>query len=190
MTQNKENKVTFGLQDVHIAIVNEVDNQITYETPYALKGAIELSLDPQGEEVKLKADNIVYYSTESNDGYTGNIKFFELPENFYIDILGEKEENGIVVEKNNAKRKKFALLFQFEGDEKSIRHALLYCSATRPKFGSSTKDGSNYNNVELNLTILPRPTDGVIKFKTNSKTSTKTYEDWFKAVPTTAAVGG
>ena len=44
------NKVKFGLCNVHIAPITAVSGaSITYDTPFAIKGAVNLTLDPEGE---------------------------------------------------------------------------------------------------------------------------------------------
>ena len=53
-----ENKVKFGLSNVHIAKITEEDGAITYGTPFAMPGAVSLSADPEGETTPFYADNI------------------------------------------------------------------------------------------------------------------------------------
>ena len=39
-------KVQFGLKNVHIAKITENNGAVTYGTPFALPGAVSLSLSP------------------------------------------------------------------------------------------------------------------------------------------------
>ena len=72
----EKNKVTFGLQDVHWAEVTSEgsDGTLTYGNVERLRGAAELTLEPTGDKGSYKADNINFYTTESNDGYEGTLK--------------------------------------------------------------------------------------------------------------------
>lgn len=188
MTDKQENKLTFGIEQVHYApLTISTTGEITYEAPKPLPGARSIELDPQGTDIKLKADNINYYVSESNDGYTGKIKFYNLTPEFRQYALGEVLKGDYVIETAEAARKPFALLFQFEGDKHATRHALLYCTAKRPKDSSNTKDGNNYNEVELEFTASPRPSDKIVKVKTHKDTEQEKYESFFKQVLTIPA---
>ena len=60
-------KVTFGLNNVHIAPLDLSTN--TYGTIFALPGAVNLSIDAEGEESNFAADNNAkYFSRYSNNG--------------------------------------------------------------------------------------------------------------------------
>ena len=46
-----DNKVVFGLRNAHYSIITEGEGgEITYGVPVALKGAVEISLDPRGKQ--------------------------------------------------------------------------------------------------------------------------------------------
>lgn len=180
----EENKVTYGLENVHYAVItSEKKGKIEYATPKPIPGGVEISLEPKGEIFAIKADNIDFYKTESNEGYEGTLKVVNLPEAFKQEVLGEKVEGGLTSEYSNAAKNSFALLFQFEGDAHATRHVLYNCTAKRPKVTSTTKDGNNYNTDELSFSASPRSTDKVVKRKTNKDTPTETYNKWFEKVP-------
>ena len=57
------NKVKFGLSNVHIAPITAVSGaSITYGEPFAIKGAVNLTLDPEGESADFYGDNTKYFS--------------------------------------------------------------------------------------------------------------------------------
>ena len=85
-----ENKVTFGLKNVHYAPITEDTDGITYETPVAIPGGVSLSLEPRGEMTEKWADDMLYYSAQNNQGYNGTLTIAHIPEQFAIDALGEE----------------------------------------------------------------------------------------------------
>lgn len=179
------NKVTFGLKNCHVAPFEVVDGIITYETPYKVPGAVELSLEPRGDMIEFYADDMLYYSASNNQGYDGSLSIANIPEKFEIDVLGEEKDatDMVLIEKATAKGKNFAFLFEFDGDVKAVRHVLYNCSANRPTVSSSTKTSSVEPNAkELTFVSSPRETDYAVKTKTTSTTPKEIYDDWYKTV--------
>lgn len=149
------NKVKYGLQNVYYAVATiDANNEATYSTPVAWKGAVSLSLEAEGETTKFRADNIDYWVGQSNNGYSGEFESALIPDSFRTDILGDiADSNGVLVEDAGAKTKYFALLFQFEGDESNTRHVMYKCSATRPSVsGNTTEEEIEPQTETLTLT--------------------------------------
>lgn len=185
-TPKAENKVTFGLENVHWSKPTVgTSGAITYSTPEKLSGSIELQLDPQSTDIKLKADNIDYYVSASNDGYTGKVIMYNVPEEFLQYAVGEEKVGELIAERSSSQGKPITLLFQIEGDVHAVRHCLTQVVVKRPKVNSKTKDGSNFNNVELEFISSPRATDKVVKYKTSKNTSEETYNKFFEEVKDT-----
>ena len=83
---------------------------------------------------------------------------------------------------DNSEAVKFALLFEFDGDVRAIRHVMYNCSASRPSIESETKEETIEPGTEtLSLTADPRA-DGLVKSRTGDTTSAETYENWYKTV--------
>ena len=185
MSQNK-NKVKFGLNNVHYAKITGFaeDGTPTYAEPTRIHGAVSLSFDPAGESENFYADNGVYYVINNNSGYEGEIEIALVPTEFAKDILGETlDSNGVLVEKNSAELSQFALLFEFDGDKKKIRHVLYCCSASRPKSESSTtEEGKEVKTETLSFKATPLAESGIVKSKTCEETNETAYKDWYKAV--------
>lgn len=184
----KENKVTFGLQDVHFAPYTfDEEGNVIYETPIPMQGAIELSLEPRGDMVEFFADNQLFYTSANNQGYEGTLSISNIPEIFAIEALGEvkDEEDMVLHEIANTQGKPFALLFQFEGDKRATRHLLYNCTANRPTIASTTKtDSVEPNANELTFTASPILLDGklMVKTKTAPTTPQAIYDNWYKSV--------
>ena len=72
-------------------------NAVTFGTPVAIPGAVNLSLDPEGDTEPFYADDMVYYTTVANNGYSGDLEIALIPESFRKDILKETEDaNGVL----------------------------------------------------------------------------------------------
>lgn len=177
------NKIKYGIKNVYYAVATD-DGQgvLTYATPVALKGAVSLSLDAQGDTNTFYADNIAYFTATANNGYQGDLELALIPDDFRTAILGETlNTDGIYVEKADDKAKEFALLFQFEGDENATRHCLYRCTASRPSVAGATQEESIEPQTEsITITAMPRISDSVIKSRCPS--SATGYANWFSAV--------
>lgn len=186
MSTNKKNKVKFDLKNVHIALLTKnEDGTYTYDTPVALPGAVNLSLEAQGDSSPFYADGIVYYRTVVNNGYSGDLEIAMVTDWFRENVLKEvKDKNGVLVEHSeNSDPVYFALLFQFDGDVKAIRHVMYNCTVSgRPTLESSTKEDTVEPGTEtLSISADPRE-DGLVKAKTGDNTSDEVYQNWFKSV--------
>lgn len=184
-----ENKVQFGLRNVHYAVLSLTDEGVpSWGTPVHVPGAVNLTLDAQGEVTPFYADDIVYYRAHSNNGYTGDLELARVPDQMLTDIWGmTKGSNSKVLTENAfAKPKSFALLYQIDGDESQQYYCLYNCSASRPGIGSSTKADST-EPVTQTCTVSADPLlDGNIFARTTADTPAETKAAWFSSVYTEA----
>ena len=159
------NKVKFGLSNVHVAKITEQDGEITYGTPFAMPGAVALSAEPEGETTPFYADNIQYYVAVSNNGYTGELELAMAVKKFLTQILGQQEDtNGALFESSDDVNARFALMGEIEGDVKKRRFVYYDCTATRPSSEMNTiEDTKEPQTDTIEITMSPRATDHVIK---------------------------
>ena len=181
---NKKNKVKYNICNVHYAVIAKAeDGTVTFATPVAIPGAVSISLDPKGEPESFYADGVEYYVINNNQGYDGDLEVALIPESFRQDVLLETADaNNVLVENSNSQTGSFALLFEFDGDIRKIRHVMYNCSASRPSISGKTNEEGKEVQTET-LTIKSRPlANGLVKAKTGNSTTDSVYADWYKKV--------
>ncbi len=187
------NKVKFGLSNVHIAKITEADGEITYGTPFPMPGAVGLTAEPEGDTTPFYADNIKYYIAVANNGYTGDLEIAMTPEEFLTQILGqEKDTNGALFESSDDVNARFALMGEIEGDAKKRRFIYYDCTATRPSAEMNTVEESKEPQTDtISITMAPRSSDKVIKAVIEpSEENQEVYNTFFTKVYEKNAVAG
>jgi len=176
-----ENKVKFGLSNVHIAKITETNGEITYGVPFAMPGARSLTADPEGETTPFYADNIKYYIATSNQGYTGDLEVAMLIKDFFTQILGQTEDtNGALFESSDDKTARFALMGEIDGDVKKRRFVYFDCTATRPGSEMNTIEESKEPQTDtVSISMSPRSTDKAIKAVIEPTTENQAVYDTF-----------
>lgn len=158
-----QNRVTFGLEKVHIAFLDEnAVTQPTWETPIPIPGAVRFAPEAQGEESTFYADNGPYFTYTSNNGYNAELEMANIPDQVLAKMLGwEIDANGMLVETTDGTPKEFALLGQILGDKKNRRFVYYRSTASRPSKEHSTRAESVEPTTDvLNLRILPIEING------------------------------
>lgn len=188
------NKVHFGLKNAYYAPVTEVTTtsgtSTTYGTPVALSGAVSLTLSSDQETSNFYADDGVYYITQSDAKYSGELEIADIPDQFYKDIFGDTEDSsGALVEISANAIKYFALLFETSGDAGGHRTVLYKCSATRPTVNGKTKEDSvEVQTQTISLSAIPRADVDTIGgaskhiVQSNVKEGASAYANFFSAV--------
>lgn len=178
------NKVRYGLKKAYYSKVTMTGNTPTFETPKPLSGAVSITLEPQGDSNTFYADDVAYEIFEANNGYEGTLELAIVPDEFLTDCLGmEMDNNDLLVEKSSDKASYFAMMFEFTGDKKAIRHCLYYCKAKRPTQSGETKGESvEPKTEELSFSAIPLPSSEIVKTKTTDATDNTIYEAWYTTV--------
>lgn len=186
------NKVQFSLKNVHYApIIIGEDGDITFETPVHIPGAVSLTLNRQGSEVKFLADGVVYYASYSNEGYSGTLTMALIPDHFRKRILNENEDEAdhVLVEYADAETQPFALLFEIEGDQRATRRLLYYCTVGVPGEDADGQAQKNPKTEALDITAAPLA-DGRTRARTGDNTVDDVFNNWFKKVWEPKAAAG
>ena len=206
----KNNKVKYNLKNAHYALLSidfgvtgadvrvgsckyllnqqtllsiAEDGTVSYGDPKSIPGSVSISLDANGEPENFYADGIAYYVINNNMGYEGDLELALIPEDFRTEILKEElDDNGVLIENAQVELESFALLFEFDGDQRHIRHVLYNCAASRPGIEGKTNEDTREVQTET-LTIKATPlSSGLVKAKTGNTTDTTVYNDWYKVV--------
>lgn len=175
------NKIKYGISNCYYAVKGSGG---TYGTPVALPGAVSISLAPQGDMYTFYADNIAYYRSAVNNGYSGDLEVALLPEAFLTAVLGDELDNTdkVLTEIVQDEAIEFALGFQVEGDQHNSRFWFYNCVAQRPTTEAETKEDTIEAKTET-ITITTSPTaDGYVRSRTTENTPTATYDGWFSEV--------
>ena len=127
------NKIRYGIKNCYYAVATiSSTGTATYTTPVSLPGAVSISLSAEGDTNNFYADNIVYFTSVANNGYSGELELAKIPDVFLTDCLGyTADSKGVMIEDAGATPAHFALLFQFEGDVNAKRTVLYNCVAAR-----------------------------------------------------------
>ncbi len=182
------NKVKFGLKNVHYAPLTEGAGGDTYDTPIPIPGAVNMSLEPVGEDSEFVADDIEYYTSSGNNGYDGDLEIAIVPESFEEDVLGEVEDAKMVAfETINASPVPFALLFEINGDAKARRWVLYRCFAKRPKLEATATVNKEVKTTSLSLKARPN-SEGHPLAHTKDTTDATVYSSWYNTVHAFAEV--
>lgn len=181
-------KVRFGLKNVHYAVLTEGTTP-SWGTPVAIPGAVALDLAQEGSRDNFYADNVTYYVTFSDNGYTGSLEVAKIPEAMLSDIWGmTANTSGVIIENSTTEPKPFALLFQTDTDDGETKVCLYRCFADRPNIGSSTiEDTKTPQTQTINISAVPvinGPLDGIVSAMTGETVATAVASAWFSAVYT------
>lgn len=189
MSTTTENKINYGLKNCYYAKVTNTDGTITYGTPVALPGAINISLKKNFERTPVAADDDPEYAVVTeNKGYEGDLELTNIPQSFYTDCLGMTVDGSTIIEKDSDRPSYFALLFEFDGDVKKRRHVLYNCLATPNDIESGTKgDKAEAKTKKITITATKAKDTGIIKRSTTTNDGT-VYESWFTEVQTSGGV--
>lgn len=181
-----ENKVIFGLKNFHYSVITEDETgAVTYGTPKEVPGSVELTLEPRGDQTEFYADDMLFYSAPNNQGYDGTLTIARLTDGFRQDVLAEELQatDSVLIEKQDAKPKRIAVMFEFDGDQQATRHLLYNCTVSRPSNSSSTKtDSVDPSTQELTFIASPREEDRRVKVSTTDQTTQAVYDGWYSAV--------
>ena len=182
-------KVRFGISDVHYSKITESTSSgvttISYATPVAIPGAVSLTLDVEGDTNDFYADNGVYASFDSNNGFSGSLTIADVPESVYTDLLGYYKDSttGLLTELAEANEVYFGMMCKVSSNEEAIGFKFYKCALSRPAFAANTTTESiDPDTQELALRVMPIDTaSGVSVVKSHLVFASASAESTFFA---------
>lgn len=179
-------KVKYGLCNVHVAKMSvKEDGTITYDKPFAIPGAVNLSFDADGDSEPFYADNIKYFESFANNGYSGELEIAKIPDIFYKEILGQKiDKNGGLLENINDQNNPFAFMYQIQGDTSETRFVYYNSTVSRPSSEAKTVENTKKPDTDtLKITTASRKSDGNVRYKLpKTSANAEVYEKFFDSV--------
>lgn len=179
------NKVRYGLSNVHVGTVSILEGKTTLSVPKKYPGAVNMTLDPEGEQSIFYADNIAYYVTNSNNGYSGKLEMAYLYDWFEKEYLGNVESNeGMIVELADEPTQMAYIMFQFEGDINATKYIVYNLTFGRPSIEGQTQEGKkDPKTVTLSFTSVPLETEFGKIVRAKVPSSASNYETFFETAP-------
>lgn len=183
------NAVKFGISKAYYAVWDEDKSE--YKTPVPMPGAVSMSLSREGDESSFYADNIVYYTMNTNAGYSGDFVLAKAPKSLYVDLLGQEvDDNGVLVEGTDDKQVPFALLYEVDGNTEKQRFCFFNCTLSRPESEANTKEDTVDPDTDtLSIRMISREfpwengTKNMVKSSVTDSQETKTqFDQWYTKV--------
>ena len=127
MANDAKDKVMFGICNVHFGTYEvDGDGNVTLGAPYHVPGSVNLSLEPDSEEVKFYADNVEYWTTYSDNGYTGELENALFDDQFKLNFMNYIQlDDGGIAQLKGVQNKKVYMMFEAETDI-AARRCILY----------------------------------------------------------------
>lgn len=191
-----QNKVTFGLENVHIAFFDKTAvDQLAWKAPIHIPGAVSWTPTAQGETSTFHADNMSYFVISSNNGYNGPLVIANLTDEVKAEMYGwEIDDNGMLVEIADAIPNNYALIGQVSGDKRKRKFIYYDCQSSRPEKAANTQSESiTPDTTTLNITSSPIQIGGKTIVKGDlelSDTNAAIFNSFFTEVYTPTFGGG
>lgn len=151
----KKNKVEFGISNLYVGTYTVTDGKVTLGTPYKQTGAVNLSLEPEGDSNDFYADNTKYWSQYSDNGFSGSIEVAKFDTEFKTQFLGYKTlADGGIAKIKGATKPSTYIIFEADGDAEK-RRAICYnvslSDITREY--ATTEDGIDPATETIDITV-------------------------------------
>lgn len=179
-----ENRIEYGLKNVHIAVItNEANGVTTYAPPFKLEGALSLKQNSKSENTLIYADDMVFADIDGAETSEGTMEFIKLNKKFLTDVLGYVvDTKGGITKIRGAKRKPFAILFEIDGDKEAYRNAYYKCSAKPINKNYATKK-EKIEDPKIEVQIdMQYSVDGFFEYAICKTDNAEVYNNFYATV--------
>lgn len=156
----KKENPAIGLDNVVIAkLISDEKGTTppTYDTPIPIPGVVQATVNPNSSVETDYGDNGAIFVTDNRGNMEVNLEFTGIDENTKALMLGQKKENGVVVETSQDQSPYWALGFRIwiagtdDDGEKIYKNVWLPKGKfSVPESGGETKgDGINFQHVSM-----------------------------------------
>lgn len=181
-----------GLDQVHIAkVISDDANGIVYDTPIALKGAVNATVNPNSDVATDYGDNGVFFVTNNRGNTEMNLELIGIDPDTRALMLGQSKVNGVTIETPLDQSPYFAVGFRvWIAGEKDGEKRYQYFWYAKGKFsvpetGGSTKTESiEFGHENMTAQFAQTQFNGVICAHARSdddSVSASVITNWFNA---------
>ena len=137
-------------------------------------------------------NDMQYFVTVANNGYTGDLEVALFPEQFLTDVFGytSSTQDKVLTENATVQPKSFALLFEEAGDTSGTKFVLYNCTCTRPSRSlATTTETTEPQTQTVSVTASPLA-DGRTMAYTSDTTPENVLIGWYNDVWLKDTTGG
>lgn len=120
-------KVMFGISNLHVGTYEDNNGTVTLGTPYHQKGAVSFSPSEDSDSNDFYADNILYWSGDSNHRIEGDLEVAMFDDAFKTQFLGYVTlTNGGLASVKNPTKPNVYVAFEVETDDGDPLRVIYY----------------------------------------------------------------
>jgi len=150
-----------GLDNVYIAkVISDTADGIVYETPIPLKGAVNISINPNSSVDVDYADNGAFVSMNNRGVVDATLEMIDVDNAIIAQMLGQRYTRGVITEGSLDQSPYFAMMFRVlvaSSGSTPVYHLFCYAKGrfSVPETTADTKkDTIDFGHITLNAQFI------------------------------------